>query len=292
MTVNMKTVHRRFRHGLEIEKVFGYSAGLQYRNEIWVAGQLARDEKGKQITDQSLEGKFRKIVVNTNSTLNGLNSTKAIAINVRYYISDFSSLVMDSGIDNAFSNDQMDRPAGVVVPCDGLNDVDGVVEISSLWDTNTEDETVNKEFKGRTLVFGHNDEVVRRLPGSSPLEKAFGFSQGIRFGNRIFVSGQLAYDDQGLISMKDNLPGQFELAFSKVVEIVVALGGCSADLVHTETLLCRRAKSPNEFDKICTSHRELFSDTETPTGTMAYVPFLFDPDALVQVSGIAVVSSN
>ena len=138
MTVNMKTVHRRFRHGLEIEKVFGYSAGLQYRNEIWVAGQLARDEKGKQITDQSLEGKFKKIVVNTNSILNGLNSANAIAINVRYYISDFSSLVMDSGINNAFSNDQMDRPAGVVVPCDGLNDVDGVVEISSLWDTNTE----------------------------------------------------------------------------------------------------------------------------------------------------------
>jgi 2-iminobutanoate/2-iminopropanoate deaminase len=290
MTVNMNNVHRRFRHGLEIEKKFGYSAGLQYRNEIWVAGQLARDEKGKQITDQSLVGKFRKIVVNTDSILNGLNCTNAVAVNVRYYISDFNPLLIDAGIKNAFSNNEVERPAGTVVPCDGLNDVDGVVEISSLWETKTEYETVNNEFEGRSLVLGHNDEVIRRLPASSPLEKAFGFSQGIRIGNRIFVSGQLAYDDQGLISMKNDLPGQFGVAFSKVVEIVVALGGSSADLVQTETLLCRRSNSPEEFDKICTSHRELFSDIETPTGTMAYVPFLFDPDALVQVSGVAVLS--
>jgi enamine deaminase RidA (YjgF/YER057c/UK114 family) len=127
MTVNMNNVHRRFRHGLEIEKKFGYSAGLQYRNEIWVAGQLARDEKGKQITDQSLVGKFRKIVVNTDSILNGLNCTNAVAVNVRYYISDFNPLLIDAGIKNAFSNNEVERPAGTVVPCDGLNDVDGVV---------------------------------------------------------------------------------------------------------------------------------------------------------------------
>lgn len=278
----------RFRHGLRIEEVFGYSAGVRNHGEVWVAGQLARDEQGNQIPESEIAEKFKRITLNTENILRGLNVTDRETILVKYFFnSAFTDLPLD--VHSAFCGDANGRPAGTVVPCDGLNDTNGIIEIPSLWQARPSRSIVEDEIKGSPLMTENNLEAVTRLPASSPMERTFGFSRGIRIGQRIFVSGQMAYDTAGQILMKDDMVSQFEIAFSKVVEIVVALGGTSADLVQTETLLCKKVRSSEEFDQICKHHRELFSDGETPTGTMAYVPFLFDPDALVQVSGLAVL---
>lgn len=129
---------------------------------------------------------------------------------------------------------------------------------------------------------------VEKLDGATALEKSLGASRAVRVGQHVFVSGQMALDEAGTVVHEGALGAQFKRALETLVEVVEAAGGTRDDVVATHMFLTRY---PNEddFGQICDAHRNTFSGTNRPTGTMVYVPRLPVEGALVEITGVAVI---
>ena len=129
---------------------------------------------------------------------------------------------------------------------------------------------------------------VEKVNGATALEKSLGASRAVRVGQHVFVSGQMALDEAGTVVHEGSLGAQFKRALETLVEVVEAAGGTRDDVVATHMFLTRY---PNEddFGQICDAHRNTFSGTNRPTGTMVYVPRLPVEGALVEITGVAVI---
>lgn len=83
--------------------------------------------------------------------------------------------------------------------------------------------------------------VVKRPVASDHARKAIGpYSQGIRSGPYIFVSGQVGIDPAAA-EIKDGIQAQTEQALRNVAAILEAAGRSMADLVKTTTWLTNPA---------------------------------------------------
>jgi enamine deaminase RidA (YjgF/YER057c/UK114 family) len=133
------------------------------------------------------------------------------------------------------------------------------------------------------------------MTGGSPLrllyasggkwEDAFGYSRGIRTGDRIFVSGCTAAVD-GVVQHRGDAEAQMTQALDQVIEAVKALGGTLGDVIQTRIYVVNRA----DCDVVGRLHGERFADVR-PVATMVVVAGLLDEQMLVEVEAEARVRS-
>jgi 2-iminobutanoate/2-iminopropanoate deaminase len=68
-----------------------------------------------------------------------------------------------------------------------------------------------------------------------PWEKEYGYSQAVKVGDTIYVSGQVAHDDNGKIVGKGEMEAQMRQAYSNIHK-VLAQYGATMDNIVDETL--------------------------------------------------------
>ena len=68
-----------------------------------------------------------------------------------------------------------------------------------------------------------------------PWEKEYGYSQAVKVGDTIYVSGQVAHDDNGKIVGKGEMQAQMRQAYSNIHK-VLAQYGATMDNIVDETL--------------------------------------------------------
>lgn len=106
-------------------------------------------------------------------------------------------------------------------------------------------------------------------------------SQGIKFGNLLFISGQAGAGEDGRI-VAGGFRAQGEQAFANLRRALEA-GGSSLDKVIKVTIF---VTDMNHFQDVVTLRRQFFS-APYPADTIAEIKALYDPAAQIEIEAIA-----
>jgi enamine deaminase RidA (YjgF/YER057c/UK114 family) len=109
------------------------------------------------------------------------------------------------------------------------------------------------------------------------------WSQGVRVGDLLFVSGQVGEDEHGVVTHPDDMDAQARLALRNLAGVVEAAGGARADVVKVTAFIARRADFP-AYDR---ARREFFGG-DFPASTTV-VTELVNPDYLIEIEAVAVL---
>lgn len=117
-------------------------------------------------------------------------------------------------------------------------------------------------------------------------------SMGVRVGNMIFVSGQVALDDQGKIVGSD-ITTQTTKVFENLTTILRAAGATLTDVVKLTSYF---TLASDNFD-MAEVHaywkvRDRFFGSHKPSSTGVGVKKLMYPELLVEVEAIAIVTND
>ena len=108
-------------------------------------------------------------------------------------------------------------------------------------------------------------------------------SQGIKFGNLLFISGQAGAGDDGKI-VEGGFIAQGEQAFSNLRRVLEA-GGSNLDKVIKVTIF---VTDMGHFKEVVELRRRFFS-APYPADTIAEIKALYDPAAMIEIEAIAAV---
>ena len=111
----------------------------------------------------------------------------------------------------------------------------------------------------------------------------FLLSQGIRFGDLLFISGQAGVGDDGKI-VEGGFRAQGEQAFANLSRALEA-GGSSLDDVIKVTIFVTDMSC---FKEVVELRRQFFSEPY-PADTIAEVKALYDPEVMIEIEAIAAV---
>jgi len=125
------------------------------------------------------------------------------------------------------------------------------------------------------------ERVITRPDNYEP----FLLSQGIKFGNLLFVSGQAGAGDDGKI-VDGGFRAQGEQAFTNLRRALEA-GGSSLDDVIKVTIF---VTDMGNFKEVVELRRKFFSEPY-PADTIAEVKALYDPKVLIEIEAIAAIRS-
>jgi 2-iminobutanoate/2-iminopropanoate deaminase len=123
------------------------------------------------------------------------------------------------------------------------------------------------------------DRVVTNPDNYAP----FLLSQGIRFGELLFISGQAGADDDGNI-VEGGFRAQGEQAFRNLRRALEA-GGSSLDDVIKVTIF---VTDMGNFQDVVALRRAFFTEPY-PADTIAEISALYHPDAMIEIEAIAAV---
>ena len=127
-------------------------------------------------------------------------------------------------------------------------------------------------------------KIVRPPSGSIP---AGPWSQGVRAGNLLFVSGQVGEDARGVILEATDFRAQAMRALENVEQVVRAAGGTKADIVKITAFL----KDVRYFPDYNDVRRDFFGD-RFPASTSVVVKELARPEYLLEIEAVAVIGGQ
>lgn len=111
-------------------------------------------------------------------------------------------------------------------------------------------------------------------------------SQGIRFGDLLFISGQAAGGEDGKIVSGDFLT-QGRQAFANLARALEAGGSSLQDVIKVTIFVT----DMGHFQEVVQLRREFFS-APYPADTIAEIKALYDPEAMIEIEAIAAVTKG
>jgi enamine deaminase RidA (YjgF/YER057c/UK114 family) len=128
----------------------------------------------------------------------------------------------------------------------------------------------------------------RHIINPPQLAKPRGFNHGIvcTGGRILFLAGQDASDANGVICAPGDLLAQYEQVVKNLQAVVEAAGGTLADIVKLNLFVTDRDAYRAQLKQLGAIHRAYFGP-HYPTMALLEVKGLFQPDALIEMEGIA-----
>lgn len=123
--------------------------------------------------------------------------------------------------------------------------------------------------------------MLQRITTRPDHYEPFLLSQGIRFGNLLFISGQAGAGDDGKI-VAGGFLAQGEQAFSNLRRALEAGGASLADVIKVTIFVT----DMGHFDDVVALRRRFFS-APYPADTIAEIKALYDPAAMIEIEAIA-----
>jgi enamine deaminase RidA (YjgF/YER057c/UK114 family) len=125
----------------------------------------------------------------------------------------------------------------------------------------------------------------QNISSGSPYEPVFGYSRAVKVGNQIFVSGTVAWGDDGKVTGEGDMYAQTKQAIRNIEKALAQAGASLADVVRTRTFVT----DVSRFDEVAKAHGEAFGDIR-PAATVVEVKALVDAVMLVEIEADAVVA--
>ncbi len=122
------------------------------------------------------------------------------------------------------------------------------------------------------------------------LAKPSGFAHGVLAGNTVYLGGQTAMDGTGAI-VPGGIVEQFRQCFTNVLTTLAEAGGAPSDLVNVTIYLTDVADYQRNGREIGRIWRDM-AGTEYPAMAGVGVTELWQPEALIEIQAIAVISGQ
>ncbi len=129
----------------------------------------------------------------------------------------------------------------------------------------------------------HRQQIMPDWPWASK----FRIAQGVRVGNTIYVSGQVAYDRNGNLVGNGDMKTQAEQTFRNVEEVLQAAGGTMRDVVKITAWLT----DMDRYAEYAEARAAAFPDLP-PASASVSSPRLVNPDLLVEIEAVAVLHQD
>lgn len=123
-------------------------------------------------------------------------------------------------------------------------------------------------------------ERVHTIPDNYAL---FLLSQGIKFGNLLFISGQAGAADDGKI-VEGGFRAQGEKAFANLSRALEAGGSSLKDVIKVTIFVT----DMGNFQEVVELRRKFFTEPY-PADTIAEVKALYNPDVMIEIEAIAAI---
>ena len=124
----------------------------------------------------------------------------------------------------------------------------------------------------------------QNISSGSPYEPVFGYSRAVKVGNQIFVSGTVAWGDDGKVTGLGDMYAQTKQALRNIEKALAQAGATFANVVRTRTFLT----DVSRFEEVAKAHGEVFTDIR-PCATVVEVKALVDKEMLVEIEVDAVL---
>lgn len=115
-----------------------------------------------------------------------------------------------------------------------------------------------------------------------PWEESFGYSQGFRAGETIYISGQLAHDDDCNLIGEGDIAAQAAATLDNFERVLIGLGGRRDQVVETTVLIVGLREN---FSAVADAHRAYFGN-HRPASTAVGVVELALPGQLVEIAAV------
>ena len=124
----------------------------------------------------------------------------------------------------------------------------------------------------------------QNISSNSPYEPIFGYSRAVKVGDHIFVSGTVAWGDDGKVTDIGDMYAQTKQALRNIEKALAQAGATFANVVRTRTFVT----DVSRFEEVAKAHGEVFSDIR-PCATVVEVKALVDKEMLVEIEVDAVL---
>jgi enamine deaminase RidA (YjgF/YER057c/UK114 family) len=124
----------------------------------------------------------------------------------------------------------------------------------------------------------------RLISSGSPYEPKIGFSRAVRVGDTIYVSGTVAWGEDGRIVGEGDVYAQAKQTISNIEKALIDAGASLRDVVRTRVYVT----DISYLDEVARAHGEAFSEIR-PASSMLEVSALAEPSMLVEIEAVAVL---
>ena len=117
-----------------------------------------------------------------------------------------------------------------------------------------------------------------------PWEKEYGYSQAVKVGDTIYISGQVSHDDKGDIVGLGDMEAQMRQAYTNIKKLL-AQYGATIDNVVDEVLFV--TDMDTAFAAAVKCRPEVFSGTPIVASTIVQIQRLAFPELLIEIRCVA-----
>jgi enamine deaminase RidA (YjgF/YER057c/UK114 family) len=128
-------------------------------------------------------------------------------------------------------------------------------------------------------------KVLINPPGTEEIYKRMKFSQAVRVGDMVWVSGQVGMDEKGAAG--EGIEAQARLAFKNLEHVLAAAGAKLADVVELMSFHTSMSDIRG-FSKV----KAEFIPENYPAWTAVEIKGLVMPQLLVEIKAVAVIGSG
>ena len=117
-----------------------------------------------------------------------------------------------------------------------------------------------------------------------PWENEYGYSQAVKVGNTIYLSGQVSHDDKGSIVGVGDMTAQMRQAYRNIEKVLEQYGATTANIVDEVVFVTDMEAA---FAARVTCKQEVFRGHPAVASTIVQIQRLAFPELMIEIKCVA-----